>query len=102
MVDFKTSYVRGQVEEFRWKEPCEWPTIGLEGDHANLKSILVGREHSSLREKDILAWIPNPKGVFMVASGYQELISQNYGGVDVSWCKNVWNKFSWPKCNCFL
>ena len=36
-----------------------------------------------------------------MSSGYQELLSQQYVRGEVQWWKRVWNKFSWPKCNCF-
>lgn len=101
MVDFKSSYLYGNVEVSRWKVPRKWPMVGLEEDCTELRNILASRQCNSLRDRDILAWSPNPKGVFMVASGHQNLIARKYGGSKVPWWKNVGNKFSWPKCNCF-
>lgn len=102
MIDFKTSYRCGKIEGDRWKDPGDCPIVGLEEDCAKLQNILAGRLCSTLRDKDILAWSPDPKGSFIVASGYQELLACKFGGVEVPWWKHVWNKFSWLKCNCFV
>lgn len=67
---------------------------GLEEDFVELHNILTGRQCSSLRDRDILAWSLDPKGVFTVDSEYQELIAWKHGGMEVPRWKNVWNKFS--------
>lgn len=54
----------------RWKDPFEWPIRKLEEDCVVLQNILARRQCSSLREKDILDWSLNPKGAFIVATGY--------------------------------
>ena len=99
--DFKSFSSQGQVVEARWKTPGEWPIFGLEIECAELNYILSHRSCSALMDRDVLAWSPNPKGTYTVSSGYQELVSQQYVGGEVQWWKRVWNKFSWPKCNCF-
>lgn len=76
--------------------------VGREEERGELYNILSHRYCSSLKGKDRLAWILNPNGTFTVASGYKKLMSQRLNGVEVQWWKYVWNKFSWPKCNCFV
>ena len=88
--------------EVRWKSPGEWPNLGMELECSELYHILCGRECSTLMENDVLAWSPNPKGVYSVSTGYQVLLSQQLAGREVHWWKKVWNKFSWSKCNCFI
>ena len=78
--DFKSFSFQGQVVEARLKNPEEWPIFGLEGEHAELQYILSGRNCSALLDDDVLAWAPNPKGVYTVSSGYQELLSQQFVG----------------------
>lgn len=92
----------GQVEVTCWKDPLEWPLGGSDEDRVVLVNILEGRLCSSLKERDILAWGPNPKGKFSVVEGYAQLDRHFHGLMDVPWWKKVWNRFSWPKCNFFL
>ena len=87
--------------EERWKNLEEWPTFGLEVECDELHHILSRCSCSAIMGSDVLAWSPNPKGVYTVSFGYQELLSQQLVGGEVQWGKKVWNKFSWPKCNCF-
>ena len=87
--------------EARWKTLGEWPIFGLEVECAELNYILSCRSCRALMDRDVLAWSPNPKGTYTMSSGYQELLSQQYAGGEVQWWKKVWNKLSWPKCNCF-
>lgn len=63
-----------------WKSLDEWPDVGMEEDCAELHKILSNKKCSSLQEKDVLSWSPNPKGVFTVASGYQRLLSHKLEG----------------------
>lgn len=102
MSDFKSFSSHGQLEEARWKNPKEWPVVCMEEEVVELHNILVSRRCSSLQDGDVLAWSPNPKGVYTISSGYQGLLSQRLDAVEVHWWKNVWNKFSWSKCNCFI
>ena len=67
MEHFKTVKRLGQVEVTCWKDPQEWPIGGSDEDHALLAHVLKGRFFSSLRERDVLAWSPSPKGNFSVA-----------------------------------
>lgn len=85
-----------------WKVPSEWLAVGMEKDHVELYDILAYRYCSSLKEKDRLAWLPNPKGTFTIASGYQKLLSQQLNGMEVQWWKFLWKKNSWPKYNFFV
>lgn len=100
--DFKSFHPCGQLEVVGWKTLGEWSVVGLEEDCVELHSILSSRHCISLKDKDSLAWCLNPKGVFTVASGYQELLAHRLNGEEVHWWKYVWNKFSWSKCNCFV
>lgn len=81
--------------------PNEWPVAGMDEECAKLHGILVSRHYSSLKGRDKLACSLNPKGVFTVASGYQELLSRRLEGREVHWWKHMSNIFSWPKCNYF-
>ena len=102
MSDFKSVASFGQLEVAHWKDPVESPNLGLAEESVELHKILHSRSCSSLLEEDILAWTHNPKGVYSVASGYQVLLAQKLTGAEVHWWKRVWNKLSWPKCNCFV
>ena len=88
--------------EVRWKNLGEWPILGMELECVELHRIISGRDCCALMDNDVLAWSPNPKGVYIVSAGYQEFLSQQGVGEEVHWWKKVWNKFSWPKCNCFI
>ena len=81
--DFKSFSSQGQVVEARWKTPGEWPIFGLEIECVELNYILSHRSCSALMDRDVLAWSPNPKGTYIVSSGYQELLSQQYAGGEV-------------------
>lgn len=70
-------------------------------DRRELASILANRVYYSLLDQDVLAWGPNPKGKYTIALGYHVLDKQALGNAEVPWWKNIWNKFSWPKCNFF-
>lgn len=85
--DFKVVYRCRHLELEQWKTPNEWSIADMDEECVELYSIL--------------AWSSNPKDVFTVASGYQELLSRIFEGREVPWCKEVWNNFSWVKCNCF-
>lgn len=91
-----------KLEVACWKDPQEWPDGGSEEDRAFLAQVLKDRFCSSLKERDILAWSPSPKGKFSVAQGYATLDRNLHGLEEVRWWKKVWNNFSWPKCNVFL
>ena len=71
--------------EARWKTPGEWPIFGLEVECAELNYILSCRSYSALMDRDVLAWSPNPKGTYIVSSGYQELLSQQCARGEVQW-----------------
>lgn len=101
MSDFKYVYRRGQLEIVWWKVPNEWSIVDMEEDCTELHGILASRHCSSLQDRNRLAWSPNPKGVFIVSSRYQELLFCRLEGREVHWWKCVWNNFSWLKCNCF-
>ncbi|XP_059068255.1 uncharacterized protein LOC131858823 [Cryptomeria japonica] len=75
--DFKLLYPCGQMEVARWKAPNEWLAVGFDEDYVELHNILSGRHCSSLKEKDGLAWLLNPKGVYTIASNYHELLADN-------------------------
>lgn len=102
MSDFKSSSFCGQLEVARWKSPDVWPDVGLQEDCVVLQSVISSPRCSSLQEEDVLAWSPNPLGVYIVASRYKVLLSHRMNGEEVQWWKKVWNKFPWPKCNCFV
>ena len=101
MSDFKSFSFQGQLVEVRWNNLGEWPILGMELECAELHHIISSRDCYTLMDSDVLAWSSNPKGVYTVFAGYQELLSQQVVGEEVHWWKKVWNKFSWPKCNCF-
>ena len=101
MSDFKSFSPCGQMEIANWKSLDEWPVVDLQEECAMLQNILSSRSFCSLREDDVLAWSPNPKGTYTVASGYSRLVSHKMVLPKVQWWK-VWNKLSWPKCNCFI
>lgn len=67
-----------------------------------LQNILSSRRCCSLWEDDVLAWSPNPKGTYTVASRYSRLMSSKMVLPEIQWWKTVWNKLSWPKCNYFI
>lgn len=81
--NFKMNMRIGQVEVTCWKDPLEGPLGGSDEDRVVLVNILEGRLCSSLKERYILAWGPNPKGKFFVAEGYAQLDRQLYGLTDV-------------------
>lgn len=83
MENFKRARHIGQVEVSCWKDPWEWPLGGSDEDHTMLAKILEGRLCNSLKEKDILAWGPNPKEKYTVAKGYAKLDRQVHGLTDV-------------------
>lgn len=66
----------------------------MEEECADLQGIMVSRHYSALKGRDGLAWFPNPKGIFTVASGYREILNQRLEGREVHWWKQVWNIFS--------
>ncbi len=66
--------------EASWKTSREWPIFGLEAECAELHNILLGRSCNALMDSDVLAWSPNPKGTYIVSSGYQVLLSQQFAG----------------------
>lgn len=74
MSDFKVTYRCGWLEMERWKVPSEWPVVEMEEECAELQGILVSRHCSSIKSRDGLAWLPNPKGIYTMASGYRELV----------------------------
>ena len=61
--------------EVRWKSPGEWPIFGLEVEYTELYLILSGCDCSTIMDSDVLAWSPNPKGVYTMSFGYHELLS---------------------------
>lgn len=100
--DFKSFFPCGQMEMAKWKPPDEWPVVDLQEECAMLQNILSSRRCCSIWESDGLAWSPNPKGIYMVAAGYSKLVAHKMDMLEVQWWKKVWNKLSWPKCNCFI
>ena len=101
VADFKSQQSLGQISVSRWKSPLDWPPGGAVEDRQELAKILSSRVCNSLQGADVLAWGPDLKGKFSVASGYQVLDKQVFGSSQVSWWKHVWNKFAWLKCNFF-
>ncbi|XP_059067738.1 uncharacterized protein LOC131858505 [Cryptomeria japonica] len=85
----------------RWKDLNEWSVAVMEEDCAELQGILASKHCSGIKGRDGIAWSPNPKRVFTVASGYRELLNRRLEGREVHWWKQVWNNSSWPKCICF-
>lgn len=67
----------------------------IEEDHLDLARILSCCPCNSLMDIDTLSSGPNPKGKFYVTSGYLELDRKMHGTKNMSWWKQVWNKFSW-------
>lgn len=67
--DFKSVYRCGQLEMVWWKVLEDWPEVGLGEDCTLLHDILASRHCGSLKDRDRLAWSPNSKGVFTIASG---------------------------------
>lgn len=63
--DFKSVPSHGQLMVARWKNPEEWPMVGMEEECAELQSILSSRSCSSLLDGDVLSWSPNPKGILL-------------------------------------
>ncbi|XP_059064039.1 uncharacterized protein LOC131856346 [Cryptomeria japonica] len=100
--DFKSFSSRGQLEVAGWKSPDEWPNVGMPEECVELHNVLSSRRCNPLQYDDVLAWSPNPKGEYTVASGYRELLSHRVDGDEIQWWKKIWNKSSWPKCNCFV
>ena len=90
------------MEMAKRKSLDEWSIAHLHEECAMLQNILSNRRCCSLWEDDVLAWSPNPKGTYTVASGYSRLMSKKMDMPEVQWWKRVWNKLSWPKCNCFI
>lgn len=74
--DFKAAYRCGRLDLEWWKAPNEWSVVGMEDECAELQGILASRHYSFLKGRDGLAWSPNPKGVFTIASGYWELLNR--------------------------
>ena len=96
-------YVQGLAPSFRWKHPSEWPLGGSEEDRKELFQILQSRECTTLVGNDVLAWDSEDlSGKFSVSARYVELLRQTLGDIQMPWWKQVWNKFSWPKCNFFM
>lgn len=53
---YKTPQILGQVEVFRWKEPCKLPPRGSEEDSQEFSKVLVGKYCNSLKGRDIISW----------------------------------------------
>ena len=60
-------------------------------------------ECTTLVGNDVLAWDSEDLcKKNLVSIGYVELLWQTLGDIQMPWWKQVWYKFSWPKCNFFM
>ena len=85
MSDFKYFSPRGMLEVASWKSHEAWPNVGLQDDCAKLQGILSHKRCSSLHDEDVLAWSPNRKGIYIVASRYYVLLSRRIVWDEVWW-----------------
>ena len=65
--------------------------------------VLQSHECTTLVGNDVLSWDREDLSEKnLVSAGYVELLQQMLGDIQMPWWKQVWNKFSWPKCNFFM
>ncbi|XP_059077195.1 uncharacterized protein LOC131876294 [Cryptomeria japonica] len=86
-----------RILTFKWKGPSEWLPGGSKDSWQELANILASRNCSSLEGLDILAWGSDSFGKYSIVVGYLNLLHQIHGEEEVTWWKQVWNRFAWPK-----